>query len=132
VTRARQELLARVPTLTEVADDVAGPLGSKRDALDGDRARWVDDVMGRLEPQLGALIDSRLRDLLAPAVQAAVRAALQKAVDGAVTDAVDRFRLPLTDAVVQKLRDLLETEAGRNTLAVPPARGDVGKAPSRF
>ena len=132
MTRARQELLARVPTLTEVADDVTAPPGLQRSALDGDRVRWVNEAVDRLAPELSALIDSRFRDVLAPAIQAAVHSALQKAVEDAVQDAVERVRGPLTEAVTQRLCVLLETEAGRHPLAVPPARADVGKEPPRF
>jgi hypothetical protein len=105
----RPDLMARVPTLTEEAppgsgraptDRNAQPLGA---AVRGqDAARWADEVMQGVAPQVQALLTARLRDVLAPAVQQAVQAAVE--------DAVERCREPLMEALMMRLRDLLEQE----------------------
>ena len=109
MTRARQDLLTRVPTLTEVADVSPNPTALHRAVVDDDTARWVDDVMDRLAPQVNALLSSRLRDVLAPAVQDAVQ------------DAVERFRGPLIEAVADRMRDILEQEVTRKAGAAAEA-----------
>lgn len=109
MTRARQDLLAKVPTLTEVADVSPDPTALHRGVVDEHTARWVDDVMDRLAPQVNALLSSRLRDVLAPAVQDAVQ------------DAVERFRGPLIEAVAHRLRDILEQEVARKASAAAEA-----------
>lgn len=114
MTRARQDLLTRVPTLTEVADVPANPT-ALHTAVDEHTARWVDDVMDRLAPQVNALLSSRLRDVLAPAVQDAVQ------------DAVERCRGPLIEAVTDRLRDVLEQELARKAADAP----DIPEAPRK-
>ena len=109
MTRARQDLLTRVPTLTEVADAPPDPTARHRAVVDEHTARWVDDVMDRLAPQVNALLSSRLRDVLAPAVQDAVQ------------DAIERFRGPLIEAVTHRLRDILEQEVARKASAAAEA-----------
>jgi hypothetical protein len=109
MTRARQDLLTRVPTLTEVADAPPDPTALHRAFVDEHTARWVDDVMDRLAPQVNALLSSRLRDVLAPAVQDAVQ------------DAVERLRGPLIEAVADRLRDILEQEVARKASAAAEA-----------
>jgi hypothetical protein len=109
MTRARQDLLTKVPTLTEVADVPPDPTALHRAVVDEHTARWVDDVMDRLAPQVNALLSSRLRDVLAPAVQDAVQ------------DAVERCRGPLIEGVADRLRDILEQEVARKASAAAEA-----------
>lgn len=99
--RPRQDFLARVPTLTEVADVAPAPSALRSPALDERTARWADEVMDRMAPQVDALLSSRLRDVLAPAVQDAVQ------------DAVERCRGPLIAALADRLREVLEQELAR-------------------
>ncbi|MEI8265520.1 MAG: hypothetical protein WCI59_07175 [Betaproteobacteria bacterium] len=98
-----------MPTLTEVADIAKAPTALHQPAADERTARWVDEVMGRLTPQVDTLLSNRLRDVLAPAVQ------------DAFLDAVERFRGPLTEAVAHMLRDVLEQEMARKAAEVPEA-----------
>jgi hypothetical protein len=108
----RSDLMARIPTLTEVAEPGAERNAMGRDAppLAGlasrqDTAQWVDDVMDALAPQVHAVLTSRLRDVVAPAVQEAVQAAVE--------DAVERCQGPLMEALMVRLRDVLEQEMAR-------------------
>lgn len=112
MTRAPAELLARIPTLTEVVEPVplpdlgedpvdrAGPAKAVEPALQVPDA-WVEQLMARLGPQMDALVSSRLRDMLTPAIQ------------DAVDEALDRLREPLVASVQAQLRDLLELELRR-------------------
>ena len=109
MTRAGQDFLARVPTLTEVADIAQAPTALQHPGVDEPAALWVDEVMGRLTPQVDTLLSNRLRDMLAPAVQ------------DALLDAVERFRGPLTEAVAHLLRDVLEQELARKAAEDPGA-----------
>jgi len=115
------DLLSRVPTLTEVLDprdsagwpDAGPPLRPAAQSLE-EAQRWVDGVMDKLAPQLDALVTSRLRDLMATAVQ------------DAVEDAIERCRIPLIEALEVRLRDLLEQEFAQHLreqrLAAPAAQ----------
>jgi hypothetical protein len=120
-------LKARVPTLTEVLDapempdlgDVplwpsppgdpppflrtpVGTADSMPDTPGGKGAQaLVESVMASLAPQIEALVSSRLRDVLAPAVQEAV------------DEAVERCRQPLIDALQVQLREQLELVLAR-------------------
>lgn len=109
MTRARHDFLAKVPTLTEVADVAQGPTTVQRPVLNEPTARWVDEVMDRMAPQVDALLSSQLRALLAPAVQDAVH------------DALERCRGPLIEAVAGRLREVLEQELARKPTAAPGA-----------
>ena len=125
MSREPGDLLSRVPTLTEVLDlrDTADwqqagpPLQSDAQSLE-EAQRWVDGAMDKLAPQLNALVTSRLRDLMATAVQ------------DAVEDAIERCRGPLIEALEVRLRDLLEQQ-------FPPAQpwprvaSGVRRAPGR-
>lgn len=62
----------------------------------------VESVMASLAPQVEALVSSRLRDVLAPAVQEAVE------------EAVERCRQPLIDALQVQLREQLELVLARS------------------
>lgn len=104
MNRGRPELMARVPTLTEVAEP-----GAASATMGQESAQWVDDVMDAVAPQVNAVLNSRLRDVLAPAVQEAVQAAVQAAVE----DAVERCRGPLMEALMARLRDVVEQETAR-------------------
>ncbi len=100
MNRGRPELMARVPTLTEVAEP-----GAASATVGQESAQWVDDVMDAVAPQVNAILTSRLRDVLVPAVQ--------EAVQSAVEDAVERCRGPLMEALMVRLRDVVEQEAAR-------------------
>ena len=104
MNRGRPELMARVPTHTEVAEP-----GAASATVGQESAQWVDDVMDAVAPQVNAILTSRLRDVLVPAVQEAV----QEAVQSAVEDAVERCRGPLMEALMVRLRDVVEQEAAR-------------------
>ena len=120
---ARSDLMGRVPTLTEVVDSQGRPSTDRvtPPAPGGagveDAGQWVDAVMDCLAPQVDALISSRLRDVLAPAVQDAVQAAVE--------DAIERCRGPLVEALEVRLRDILDQEIARRLPdqrpQVPPA-----------
>jgi len=129
-------LKARVPTLTEVLDapempdlgDVplwptppwdpppflsvpVGTADSMPDTPGGKGAQaLMESVMASLAPQVEALVSSRLRDVLAPAVQEAVE------------EAVERCRQPLIDALQVQLREQLELVLAR------PAQPDAASA----
>jgi hypothetical protein len=129
-------LKARAPTLTEVLDapempdlgDVplwpsppwdpppflrapVGTADSMPDTPGGKGAQaLVESVMASLAPQVEALVSSRLRDVLAPAVQEAVE------------EAVERCRQPLIDALQVQLREQLELVLAR------PAQPDAASA----
>ena len=79
----------RLPTLTEVVD-MARP--AERDA-----AHLVDEVLAELAPRIDLLLESRLREALAPA--------LARAADVLIRDA----RQPLN----QTLRELVEEAVAR-------------------
>ena len=69
--------------------------------------------MDRLSPQMDALISSRFRDVLAPALQ------------DAVDQALEQLREPLVEEVHARLRDVLENElrqflAESERLKTPP------------
>ena len=70
----------------------------------------MESVMASLAPQVEALVSSRLRDVLAPAVQEAVE------------EAVERCRQPLIDALQVQLREQLEQVLAR------PAQPDSASA----
>lgn len=116
MSREPGDLPSRVPTLTEVLDprdtadlQHAGPL-LRSDAQSLEEAqRWVDGAMDKLAPQLNALVTSRLRDLMATAVQ------------DAVEDAIERCRGPLIEALEVRLRDLLEQEFAQHLQERRPA-----------
>jgi hypothetical protein len=111
MNRGRPDFMARVPTLTEEVEP-----GSDRAAMGPDSAQWVDDVMDAVAPQVNAILTSRLRDVLAPAVQEAV----QEAVQTAVEDAVERCRGPLMEALMVRLRDVVEQEVARRVPSKRP------------
>ena len=67
-----------------------------------DAQALVESVMTNLAPQVEALVSSRLRDVLAPAVQEAVE------------EAVERCRQPLIDALQVQLREQLERVLARS------------------
>lgn len=109
MTSVPADLLARVPTLTEVVernplpdlgdDPLEAPEPEKTAVPELENPdAWVDQVMDRLGPQVDALVAGRLRDLLAPAIQ------------DAVDEAVERLREPLVASVQARLRDVLEVE----------------------
>lgn len=104
------EVLSRVPTLTEVLQLPPMPDLADQPA-DGQVLRaqeepativlvggWVDQIMDRLSPQMDALMSSRFRDVLAPAIQ------------DAVDQALERLREPLILEVQSRLREVLEAE----------------------
>ena len=108
---APADLVGRVPTLTEVLEllEVQEPpavpglgegtvteLGFGGAGAETDRL--ADRMMDALAPQMDALISSRLRDVLAPALQ------------DAVEEVIDRFRGPLVEAVAAHLRELVQGE----------------------
>lgn len=109
MTPVPADLLARVPTLTEVVEpaplpdlgdpplEASGPAKTAEPAAVNPDA-WVGQLMDRLGPQVDALVTGRLRDLLAPAIQ------------DAVDEAIDRLREPLVSSVQARLRDVLAVE----------------------
>lgn len=122
------DLAGRVPTLTEVLElpevqaalttralTAVPDLGQEAVAAPGrgltgsDIDRLADHMMDALAPQMDALISSRLRDVLAPALQ------------DAVEEVVDRFRGTLVEAAAAQLRELVQAELAQslNTLQVP-------------
>lgn len=138
-------LKARVPTLTEVLDApetpevpdlgdellwtsppwdpppfLRAPVGtvdSIPDTPGGKGAQaLVESVIASLAPQIEALVSSRLRDVLAPAVQEAV------------DEAVERCRQPLIDALQVQLREQLELALNR---PAPPGVVAAGTLPDR-
>jgi hypothetical protein len=109
MNRGRPDFMARVPTLTEEVEP-----GSERAAMGPDSAHWVDAVMDAVAPQVNAILTTRLRDVLAPAVQEAVHAAVQ--------DAVENCRGPLIEALMVRLRDAVEQELARRALDKRPFR----------
>ena len=109
MTRVRPEFLAKMPTLTEVADVAQGPTTVHRPGLNEPTARCVDEVMGRVVPQVDALLGSQLRALLAPAIEDAVH------------EAMERCRGPLIEAVAGRLCEVLEQELARKPTAAPVA-----------
>ncbi len=117
MTPTRQDFLAKVPTLTEVADVAQAPTALPSPAADERTQRWVDEVMDRMAPQVNALVSSQLRDMLAPAVQDAVQ------------DAVERCRGPLIEALARRLREILEQELARKAAEVPETLGHVHPRP---
>ena len=79
----------RVPAAVSAAFAGAEQHGFKIESL-------VEAVVARLDPQMEALVSSRLRDVLGPAIQEAV------------DDAVERCRQPLIEALQVQLREQLE------------------------
>lgn len=125
MSQAPAEVLSRVPTLTEILDlapvpdlaeepVAAGALVGLSESAAGHPADgWIDKVMDRLSPQMDALISSRFRDVLAPALQ------------DAVDQALEQLREPLVEEVHARLRDVLENElrqflAESERLKTPP------------
>lgn len=111
MTRLRPEFLAKVPTLTEVADIAQARTTMPSPSMDEGTQRWVDEVLDRMAPQVDALVSSRMRDVLAPAVQDAVQ------------DAVERCREPLIEALARRLREILEQELARKAAEAAGASG---------
>lgn len=80
----------------------------------------VESVMASLAPQVEALVSSRLRDVLAPAVQEAVE------------EAVEHCRQPLIDALQVQLREQLElvlTRSVQPDAAAVDTLADPGRMP---
>ena len=73
----------------------------------------VESVMASLAPQVEALVSSRLRDVLAPAVQEAVE------------EAVERCRQLLIDALQVQLREHLELVLARSVQSDAAAAGTL-------
>ena len=73
----------------------------------------VESVMTNLAPQVEALVSSRLRDVLAPAVQEAVE------------EAVERCRQPLIDALQVQLREQVELVLARSVQSDAAAAGTL-------
>jgi len=75
----------------------------------------LEAVLADITPAMQALVSSRLRDVLAPAVQEAVE------------EAVERLRQPLIDAVQAQLREQLEQSLRVNLLQPQvPANSEKG------
>lgn len=118
------DLLLRVPTLTEVLQAPEMPdLGEDVSALPSPAGpaphpdRWAEAVMSALGPQVDALVSSRLRDMLAPALQEAVE------------EVVERFRGPMIQALDAHLRELLEVEIRRSLQEAGTPASAAGRAP---
>ena len=133
------DLMLRVPTLTEVLavpsvheeGDVPDlgeegldlpPAQTERPSISADSQR-VNALMDTLAHQLNALVSSRLRDLLTPALQAAlqqaVTRAVQEAAEATVEQVVEQFRGPLIQALQVQLREALEAQSPPTKTGVP-------------
>lgn len=127
--------LLRVPTLTEIVAlaDVPTGVGSRLSAAVGpggppasagtavsepapplaapDPARLVESVLRELEPRIGALIDQRLREALAPA--------LARVAESLVAQSRVALEAAVRDVVVQAVAAAIEHRAGQPPAAEP-------------
>ena len=85
---------------------------SHAQALDGSEG-LMESVMACLAPQVEALVSSRLRDVLAPAIQ------------DAVDEAIERCRQPLVEALERQLREQLSLALSRPSAYAVPASDEA-------
>jgi len=98
--------VARLPTLTEVVElGVADPPAASAEATAPDAGALVDAVLAELAPRIDMLLESRLRERLAPA--------LARAADGLIRDARDGLTTTLRELVDEAVARALKRRAGR-------------------